>query len=156
MKILSIDPGKKMCGWAVFHGERLSDCGLARTKSECLVGGALDMADQIQEFPDAVAIEKMRVYKSAPINPEHLINISIVSGVMAGAIMAKKSRYLFPYPRDWKKNLPKEECNDKILDLVPESVAIMDEKKIAKTHRNHVLDAIGIGLWAVKKENKGK
>ena len=157
MKILAIDPGKRMCGWAYFVDGKLKDCGIARTNRDDLVDGALDMSDQITVFPDVVAIEKMRVYKgSKQINPETFINISIVSGALAASIMAKENRYHFPYANQWGSTLQKEDKNDIIKGLVPDAEEIMNKNKVANSHRNHVWDAVGIGLWTIDQERSLK
>jgi hypothetical protein len=152
---LAIDPGKRMCGWALMDGRGFKDCGLARTKQDNIVLGAMEMA---AHMPNAniVVIEKMRVYSSPKIriNPAVFIDISIVSGVIAGCKSLTLTDCLFPFANEWKKNLPKGDSNAIIEGLVPEAVKIMDDKKIANSYRNHVWDAIGIGLWSI--EQKGK
>jgi hypothetical protein len=96
----------------------------------------------------------MMVYKSSKMDPKHLINISIVSGVFASSIYAKDGLFFFPLPNEWKGRLNKEEHCGIIEGLCPSVRKFITEKKIAKTNEDHVIDAVGLGLWTIEKEKK--
>jgi len=157
--IVTIDPHKKKCGYAIYRNRELYDCGIVRTKEEDLVRCAVMMGHELHElvghFPNLryLVIEKMRVRKFHVGDPEHLINASIVSGVLIRMLAGHETEVLLPMPDEWKGNANKDVYREEVTrPREPEAQAIMDEKKIAeKTLQPDVWDAIGIAHWTINK-----
>ena len=145
---LSIDPG--LCtGWAAWdrpgenkHGQlefRLHACGVG-TPPDC---------------EKHLAIECPQVYPNQPVPPNDLITLAIQVGRYAQLALGFGSRVTTVLPHEWKGNMPKDVCAARIMKaLSAEERAIVDAVKLPKTKRHNMLDAIGIGLYAFRREVK--
>lgn len=156
MRFLTIDPGKKIVGWAVFErvpGQsftRLSDCGLLRaeTPREMLIqsdrAGIRDIewAEVIVECPQAYS---QRERQKGP--QQDLIDIAIMGGLVAGFAVSNMPVITFVHPHAWKGSVEKDAMSRRILKrLDPDEVTIVDRLRPASLVHNAV-DAVGIGLW---------
>lgn len=150
--IVTIDPGVHGCGWAEFTGGKLNHaCYIADSdtdKSNRLIKLAHNMRPTT--YASLVVIEVPRVYPGARENdPNDLIDLAFVAGSLVGGFPSTV-RIETVYPRTWKGQVPKAVMCKRIEGLLSE-----DERAnitpVSKTLRHNVLDAIGIGLFQLRR-----
>jgi hypothetical protein len=138
--LLAIDPGQAT-GWALLDlAGRLLHCGLNNPPD------ALPTASR-------VVVERPRIYPGGRTkNPNDVLSVAINAGEWAGRYQARGFKTEYVEPQRWKGSVPKEIHHPRIFaKLLPsEQVVVADAGKgIAPSKRHNMLDAIGIGLWAV-------
>ena len=154
MKIVAIDPGKKILGVAVFvHGE-LVECSLL------VVANALSLLTAIKiRQADIYVIENQQIYGRLQQkgDPNDLLELAHISGMLRGFIVSvsraeqRDVQILRPKPREWKGTITKQVHHNRLEQQYPQAVAMMVEQKIPVSYRHNVWDAIGLGDWALKK-----
>ncbi len=149
MRILSVDPGLVCCGWAFWCDGQMTSSGITRTKETDLGRRVLDHAAILDKmYPDVLVIEKPEVYAQRFLkgDPEDLIHIAIVVGAIVHA--AKTFEIRMPLPKTWKGQISKEISAARTLKKLSE-----EEKqrmgKVIPSLKHNMMDAIGIGLWAL-------
>jgi len=145
--VLAIDPGKN-AGWARFVDGDLCE-------AEVMNGS--DIVNQpppIAVGPAIVVIEIPVIY---PIgrgkgDPNDLISLAIMAGRLSGYYKhICNCDTIFVKPRVWKGTVPKRIHQKRILDKLKEN------EKAKLPHQNHnMVDAIGIGLWYLEKNDERK
>jgi hypothetical protein len=129
--LLAVDPGAST-GWAAFSGDRLAAWGLG---------------DPPVESAGRIAIELPQVYPRQQVPPNDLIALAFLAGRYAGRARGAVSTVL---PHQWKGNMPKDVCAARVrARLSPEERAVVDACDVPDKQRHNVLDAIGIGLFAL-------
>ena len=127
--LLSIDPGLHT-GWALFDTTLLA-CGTG---------------DPPTGYAKRLVIEVPEIYPRQPVPPNDLIALAF----MAGRYVGRHENAHFVLPKRWKGNMPKEVCAARI-----EAALTSEEKRIlaacgaSKGQMHNVIDAIGIGLYAL-------
>lgn len=128
--MISIDPGKHT-GWARFVAGILTDCGLGYPP--------FDPFDSKN-----VVIERPTIYPRSPVPPNDIIELAITAGRIAERLGGET---VWVLPRRWKGTIPKAIMGERILKaLTPEEFA-----RIPAKARHDVIDAIGLGLWYLKR-----
>ena len=136
--LLAIDPGKDT-GWARFIHGRLEACGLG-------VPPIVKAAAVIIECPEYRAHDR--------VNPNDLIALAVrvgreVERAARAGITAELVR-----PTVWKGSVPKNIHQPRIVHaLTREEHVILDDVLglHAKSKGHNVIDACGIGLWALER-----
>ncbi len=169
--VVAVDPGVHACGVAVLSNNSgaLRAAGYVRAK----VGGPCDLATAVRAFVNStlsihdklafgsvalLVVEKPKIYPGTPhVDANDLIDLAAVVGALLVAIPADEVRT--PHPQEWKGQIPKpkrstdpyivEERNRE--KLTPEEVERIEYPR-AKGLRHNVTDAVGIGLWALRRE----
>lgn len=144
--IVAIDPGKHASGWAAFHGGELQLCGY--TGSHKTVVATLE---PIFGTPELVIIEAPRVYdrRRWKGDPNDLIDISIAGGILVGALRPEAIKII--RPQDWKGQTPKDIQAERTLAKLTEAERLQLEGVTTKSKLHNVIDAVGIGLWELKR-----
>lgn len=137
--LLAIDPGR-CTGWALFDGRTLIGCGL-------------DPSPAAFESIDRVVIE-YPIYRSHErVSPNDLIKLALNAGEWGGLARASRVKPEYVLPHVWKGgSIPKEisherikrKCNSTEWTLVKDSCVDFSKSTI-----HNVIDAVGIGLWAI-------
>lgn len=166
--ILALDPGIGGCGLAAFDGRLLHWAGYARNITRSPTKDPLeDAASMAQSVAFALAAQAIRptrlvsewmiVYAAgkgkAGADPNDLLKLTAVSGAVARELRVPCSCV---EPRGWKGTLGDNADGD----YVPElrifgrgGILSADETHRvdwpAESLRHNVVDAVGIGLWAV-------
>lgn len=142
--LLAIDPGT-VTGWAVFGKEgRLVGCGLGDPRSErSYFFGSNTVA--------RVVIEHPKIYPGGRTkNPDDIAKLAGKAGEWHGRFEANGPEYV--YPHQWKGSTPKEIQHARDWAKLSEAErAVVDAagRGIAPSKRHNMLDAVGIGLFAV-------
>jgi hypothetical protein len=136
--LLAIDPGKDT-GWATFIGGALVSCGLG--------------------FPnhniDRAVIEKPQVYRRALSkgDPNDLITLAVQVGRYAERLEHGGARVDLVTPAEWKGQVPKDVHHQRIRkELTGRESDAVDLAGAPSRKLHNVLDAVGLGLWLLKKE----
>jgi hypothetical protein len=136
--MFSIDPGK--------------DTGCALWEGGYLVGLWLGEPVFVEYPPCWVHIEKPQIYPSQPVPPNDIITLAITAGCIAGHAESNGHKVEFVLPHTWKGNLPKEVSHKRILGKLSSTERLLvDGLKVAPSKKHNVLDAIGIGLWVLRR-----
>lgn len=144
--LISIDPGKRSIAFAIWQHAGLQACGLARNQAKDFAEGIRPMvqevADELMMIPDHVVVELPRIYPTdRGKRPNDLIDLATVAG--ACTILGQAE---FVHPHQWKGQLPKSICTAR-------TEATLNERELllVTTRDHNVMDAIGIGLWWLRK-----
>lgn len=141
MRLIAVDPGgeKKGSAVALFDEDTLvwvkQVKGTARLK-ELLIG---------QRAAELLVIEYPVAARVRGVDPNDLIAVAFSAGIVAGAI--RHDSLLCVKPQQWKGSRPKKVDNDYTKSLLsPVELALLPTKMTSD-----LWDAVGIGLWAVKR-----
>lgn len=170
--LLAIDPSINSCGVAEFIAGELVD---ARTLVPKVPEGlrtsqerACDMACVIEDtfwrrkswYTDAIlVVEWPQVYKRSgskgpPSIGEDLLPLAGI--VIAVAALLRPDKLLTPTPAEWIGQLPKSKKGDPWKSprglRIAKALTPEERKLIPKSH--DAIDAVGLGLWALKRLNK--
>ena len=145
MTHLSIDPGTKDMGWALWEDNELSMCGLARGKNW------LETVQALPKFTlKKLTIEDQQIYRRSPINAHSLLAVARV----VGAVIAYYDfvPHAIVSPAKWKGQLPKEVCNRRTLSKLTDlELRQFEIAPCPASLKHNLIDAIGIGLWASRR-----
>jgi hypothetical protein len=157
--LLSIDPGLRMCGASLWLDGKLHRAwlvkGLPIRKDRSYPNAWKVMAENVCKEVGGLALELVIEF---PISypQKHLQkgdqNDLIQLGAAVGAIVDKLSLpTTMIYPRDWKKQLPKDVCAKRIDSRLSEEEKRAIELPKAKSYHHNLIDGIGIGLHHLKR-----
>lgn len=162
--LLSVDPGVRGCGAALFHlgNGQLIACDHVLSGSDGNRAEAwLPMAQAVMLWASRVhsgriaqlVIEQPFIYpkastlgKKAGTDPNDLIHLAIVVGAILGRAAYLSAPAVKMYlPAEWKGQVPKDICHDRArARLSPIESARLP--KLAKSRLHNALDALALGL----------
>ena len=155
--ILTVDPGSKKAGVALFEPTgKLMTAWLVEGRDWRETADAVMRTLPISAVNmSAVCIEKMQWYPESPVPVEDLITLSLMAGRVTGLFSGWVGDNTFEYlPRQWKGQVPKdimiERIKAELLDKETGRLKLPKDKSKAKD----VWDAIGIGLYHLRKERR--
>jgi hypothetical protein len=137
-ELLAVDPGK-YSGWAFF-----SDQGLLEA---CGTG----FPEYAEKMVRKTVVEVPQVYPQHPVPPQDLVTLSFTAGRFVGQVMGE---VWIVHPHEWKGNLPKEVCANRVRSKLSSKellVLVKCEGTVPVKQMHNVLDAIGIGLFFLKR-----
>lgn len=148
MFLLAIDPGVSS-GFAVFDiNLKLVTCGLSNPRKF-----------RTNQAPfDRVVIEHPMIYPHGRTpDPNSIVKLAANAGEWAGRFgdySKEESNVRYVFPRDWKGTINPDVCNQRVwsaLELDEQNTVDLCCKGMAPSKRHNVLDAIGIGLFAINR-----
>ncbi len=129
--LLAIDPGAHP-GFAVFD------------RGQSLVACSTDTALIDKYSYDIVVCERPMIYPRSHARPNDIVTLAISAGRYVA--LAKGKTEFWYQPRQWKGQVDKKIMQQRILRLLwPE------ELKLVKDANHDVFDAVGIGLFHLKR-----
>lgn len=150
---VSVDPGKRLCGVAVWRGATLVRAGLVTTELE---GPARwgDLARKVAAYAGApgetvqhLTVEMMQVYAhDGASKAADLLDLAAVGGAVAGHLQAPS--ILAPLPGTWKGQVPR----DVLAEREARKWAAGDariEKPRSKKLQGDVMAALALGRWTL-------
>lgn len=154
MTLVTIDPGKKSAGVAIFRHGLLWDCMFVRARAHehmCITAGFVGFA--LDSRDNEAMIEVPRVYpKGHTPNPNDLIPVAVVAGMFGRVLAGKGARVRFVAPKTWKGSVPKEVHNRRVTKkLTDAELRVLDKCGLPASLRHNVVDAVGIGLWTLRR-----
>ena len=154
--LVSIDPGLRLCGLAIFTDGVLTTAVLVKAWEKLEGPEAYrTMAQAIQatvrDVPTAVAIETPQQYHGSPAPRSRVQALEGVVGAIAAVFAPYGPTVVHYLPREWKGQLPKPVAFQRVLGrLSVEELNVeprlLDVKLAPTSQWGHVVDAVGIGL----------
>ena len=159
--VLSIDPGRRKLAWALMTNGKLDGAGVIvvpkteqRDLSELIDYFIIELAKELRGKQRCVksVVERMRVYpgrSKGDIN--QLLDIQAI-GSAVGSKLAVDLEMV--YPQQWKRNQSKEVSHSIIRSrLDREETEVLEDAltESGKTYAGDVLDAVGIGLYGLRR-----
>lgn len=145
-RLLAIDPGKHT-GFAIFEEGMLVNAGVWAVHLKNAVPNDVSWigpADIIIEIPQ---VYPSRLQKG---DPNDLITVAFGAGLVAGRFPCARLHLVKPH--QWKGTVPKEIHNRRVqLALNEKERAIAASTKVLASVRHNMIDAIGLGLWYLKR-----
>lgn len=168
--LLAVDPGKNALGWAYYSsGGLLMATGVVRSEHAATVGGAsvTDVARYVlnelelllSSFEPAagLVLERMQVYRGPQQkgDPNDLIELTYISGgVHRLPVVRRDAEHLLVVPHDWKGQAPKDvmqtRIRESLTDLERQLFAV-SVQSVPPSLQHNAWDAVGLGLWALKR-----
>ncbi len=158
-RLLSLDPGIRGCGAALFEDGRLVACDYVKNpvKKGDDFEAILAMARQVHDWvlvnhgngPFDLVAEWPRIYTVSKSKGDNNDLLPLVGVGCAVATFATSATRVFPH--EWKHQLSKEVCHQRIRNrlTLPEMIVLEDALARAKSLAHNTLDAVGIGLHHV-------
>lgn len=147
---MSIDPGVSGTGWALWNESMLLKCGtlhykytaeewLQKARQICFEFERIFRGEMVEEFVFEYPVF-MRGYGGyTTASTGSLIKLAVLTGMLISLAMeSKMADVVLVEPSQWKGQLPKKVCENRIRKILP---------NLARKHSNHAIDAIGLGLW---------
>ncbi len=153
-RLLAIDPGLRTCGVAYFVGGTLAEAKLVvGPKSGDMAWN--EMAGAVHAstpFADEVVIELPQVYNvraRSKGDANDLIQLAAVVGALATYHAGRKMQIV--RPSQWKGQTKKEVTKNRCVEKLSEAELARVELPKAKSLHHNIFDAVGLGLWALKR-----
>jgi hypothetical protein len=161
--LLAIDPGKKGLGWSAWNFGELLAAGIARSPRGLhhLGEQAIALAAQVPSGADEAVVERMVQYPSRGRRDSvqrqdalanDLLDLQAIGGIVAARCVT--GGIYFATPHEWKGELPKEVVILRVRNLLSEGEAKTLEgalEDIPASLRHNALEAVGLGLWRLKR-----
>lgn len=163
--LVSFDPGLREAGLAVFTNGLLTAAFLVRNPNTKDRGGKawLAMGREVAKTlrgviytPDLFVSEIPQVYregKSANVSPDDLTNLTGVVGCVIGFLDPSEVKTYVP--AEWKGQVPKDIHNKRVITALnaDEHWVLYNTVKCPASLLHNVVDAIGVGLFELKRMN---
>lgn len=149
MIVYAIDPGVKVIGISKFRTGRLIEVRMIRAKSlekmisHMRVGWLWDFDANHRVILEQPVVYDRRAWKG---DPNDLVKVAIAGGAAAAALNGEVE---FVTPQRWKGGVPKKIHQPRIMNELTESERRFVVGCGPKSLIHNVIDAVGIGLWAV-------
>ena len=159
MHVVAIDPGKHVCGYAVWEQHPEFGPAFHLTDAGIFVVGRSEYPIDPESPVALVYLEQMETRGGKLGNAADLLAVSTGGAFLAGMFRPER---LIPFtPTQWKGQVPKDVHHPRILHalatLDPKGSAHLDDTlpTIPAKHRKEVLDAVGIGLYGLGLTHRG-
>lgn len=153
--LLSIDPGKKAIGAALWADGLLVRAFLSRAKGKDLNTLLVSHFRTAEwERVNEVAIEVMRYRaQDGRSRPNDLLDVQAIGMAVAGRVGDSVRVYA---PHEWKSALPKAVHHVRLIEALSDEERIILDRavdKAPKAHHKEIYDAVGIGLFHLRRIN---
>lgn len=155
MYAVSIDPGKHVCGWALWLpgiSGALVDAGIWAPRA-----GDLILPPPLDRQVDHVYLEAMEIRGTkSKTPPADLLAVQGTGHLLAGLLRPR--RLVTWTATAWKGGVPKDTHHVRIRHaLEPAETAVLERaiKAAPRTHAKEILDAVGIGLYGLGRTHRG-
>jgi hypothetical protein len=157
MRLLSVDPSLKSCGWALWNDETLTRVGIisggkgewweraqhvATELRKLVLTWDNNKADVVAEFTEFHgAANKMMGWKTGDLQ-----KLTFLSGCIAGRMYPRK--FTPVTTSGWKGQLPKDVAARRVEKILgKKAVVAVGLPPITRKQGMDAWDAVGIGLW---------
>ncbi len=142
MAFLSIDPGLRHTGWALWEGDRLVSCGLSRARSMALTERVWEHRANIPLASEQRCCERMQArYGNAKGDVQDLIDLNLLAGALGNEWITV---------REWKGSMPRAvEQRRTFQTLSEQEWALLPVLKTPNSVGHDVWSAVGIGLYVL-------
>jgi hypothetical protein len=143
MRLVSIDPGKHLIGWAVWDDSVLTACGLLRFEK------LSDVLQYVKSLsPAQIICEVPQVYRMSRSkgDPNDLIDLALTAGVC----LACAGRSMAVRPRAWKGTIDPDVLDARVRRRMGDHWPfVAGLKDVPKSLQHNTVDAVGLGLWCI-------
>lgn len=148
--LVSIDPGLRVSGVAVFADKKLVRAAAVHNpnRTERGLQAWIDMAVEIKDWVGSVeavgvlVIESQQIYRGLKVNPDDILQLTGVSAACAMGIPAE--RYVSYLPREWKGQVPRTIYSNRVYGKLTEAERAVIEPCGTDPLRD-VTHAVGLG-----------
>jgi len=153
---ISIDPGFRYFAYSIFHEGKIVKADLIKTKSQQWdkwtnqPPSFIEIDDVIDSFNwvgKKALIEFPEIYTQTP-NPNDIIKLASACGAYTSILQRKGFDVEWVKPKEWKGTVPKNIMLNRIVAKIHED----EYNNIIKPKDHNVIDAIGVGLWKIKRK----
>lgn len=161
MRLLTIDPGIKTLGWAVFEDSDLLFTGVSRAREKRIDSAALAHLESLLAFtcvggyPYAVVLERMTYrQKARSVPPQDLMDVNLVGGIVAAGCKGADGVLWTVTPAEWKGSVPRdvEQARSAHVLSKAEARVLAAVKPVHLAH--NAWSAVGIGLAYLGRAHK--
>lgn len=148
--LYSIDPGAHALAFACFVDERLREVDMIR--GENFPHGIDRFRGSLATCVPSAVIEVPQVYgrRRSPVDPNDLIAVAVTVGRAAQQFFA--GRVDLVQPHTWKGSVPKDVMLNRIVSKLDDGERlILHSAKVPASLRHNLIDAVGLGLWKVRR-----
>lgn len=157
-EVFAVDPGWNVTGWAWFVNKKLEACGIVKVDGDLgdfifnLQNVRADLSPIFAGAPCVVVeVPLIRPERVERAEPNDLMKLALVAGA-AAAVMDSPANTRTVHPSSWKGGRPKKVDNPYTLGLLSKAEsAIYKEAEAPASLRHNMIDAIGLGLWALRR-----
>ena len=147
--VIAIDPGAHT-GFAMFWEAELIEAGTVTDVAEL---------PDVPVLPAMLIIELPVIYPVGIGNadPNDLITLAVLVGEVLGRYKARAPGLdtVLVRPRAWKGNVPKPIHNRRVLAALSQKErALLPRRPRARNFDHNMLDAVGLGLYQLERENQ--
>lgn len=163
--LISLDPGLHACGVALWRDGQLARCDLVKSpvlkgndgeamRSMVRAVAAWTMVNYTQVVSvDACVVEFPRIYQRVANKSKGDPNdLTPLAGIAIGVLVKlDPTTAVRVFPSEWKGQMPEDATTSRVrsrLDLF-EAQCLKNAEERAKSLAHNVVDAVGIGLWAL-------
>lgn len=161
--ILSVDPGVKATGIAIFEHKKLVHCDVVRPF--VVLNQLKNLADIVENVakqwehhmgglihPEVLIVERPQIYQQAMLkgDPNDLIPLAVLAGMLWERF--KPQNVILPLPKEWKGQVPKNiHIKKTIANLSKQEKDLMVDAllRVPEYLRHNGYDAIGLGRWYI-------
>lgn len=158
--LLAVDPGVVNAGVAFFCNGILVDAWL--TESLFWKETAGDIRDELvrrhvrhYDFSEnmKVVVEVPQIYVGARQKgrQKDLVDVAVMAGMLLGLMTGFTDDLVMVQPAGWKGQLPKKVVEARVKERLSRTEQLRIRLPKEKSLHHNVHDAVGLGLWALKK-----
>ena len=159
-KVISFDCGLSYVGAAIFDctTKALVDCHYIDTGIDGRYG-AEQVADLVlkvlkvfeKDLSNAlITVEYPEQYAQTPAPRSSVQGLACTGGGIVCMLKREDNKVEFVLPKEWKKQVPKDIMLERIVNRLSDSEkAILESKRLIKSKKHNVVDAIGLGLYKI-------
>lgn len=148
--LLTLDPGKNYIAFAKFDNGVLIHAQTVKSKKEW-PNSAVEVADKLRQYGpvDDFVFEFPVVYPKETRSPNDLLPLCYANGLATAALAPKTIQAVDP--ARWKGTIDPDIVIERVKNaLTPNEVAA------CKSKDHNTWDAVGIGLWRLKRIHVGR
>jgi hypothetical protein len=159
-RVLAIDPGRDT-GWAYFVNGKLVGCGhisiekiFKKRPHETFGISNFGGVEVIIEGPAIYPVGKKQ--KGGRIPDSAIVKLALRTGEIRQLLRAEGATTAYTeQPKEWKGNVPKDVTERRVLAILDEEETKLIYSTMSarsKTLNNNMVDAVGIGLWKIRRK----
>jgi hypothetical protein len=157
-KLITFDCGLSYVGAAIFEysDKKLLDCYYIDTsidnrdsaeQTADLIHKVLDVfKDNLEEA--LIVVEYPEQYSHSPAPRAPVQGLACTGGGIVCMLKRSTNKVKFLLPKEWKGQVPKDIMLDRIVNKLNDTEkSVLESKKLIKSKKHNVIDAIGLGLY---------
>ena len=149
MRVIAIDPGQ-WSGVAVFDDGSLIHAELVGKGQDAVVAWTQEIILYTHGVQGLIEIPQVYRQRQQKGDPNDLISVAYIAGMFGGWLQRGGAQVQLVKPHVWKGSRPKDIDIKYTWSCLSESERAL-LPKLPKSKLHNVLDAVGIGLWHLRR-----